>query len=71
MCWALPVAFYYENEFYAFVGLVGLKLFLGVVATAAGIVTDELKDLNDDTKMAGIDGLCVPRHSDLLQTFVS
>ena len=29
------LGFYYENEFYAFVGLVGMKLFLGVVATAA------------------------------------
>ena len=46
------LGFYFANEFYAFVGLVGAKMFLGLVATSAGMVVEAIKDLNDDTKIA-------------------
>lgn len=46
------LGFYFANEFYAFVGLVGAKLFLGLVTTSAGMVVQAIKDLNDDTKTA-------------------
>ena len=46
------VGFYYKNEFYAFVGLTGAKLFLSVISVATGMVLELLKDLNDDTKKA-------------------
>jgi ABC-type multidrug transport system ATPase subunit len=34
------LGFYFSNEFYAFVGTVGVKLFLGVITTAAGMVVE-------------------------------
>jgi hypothetical protein len=46
------IGFYFNNEFYAFVGQVGMNLFLGIITTATGVVVDELKNLNDDTKLA-------------------
>jgi len=46
------VGFYYKNEFYAFVGLTGAKLFLSVICTATGMVLELLKDVNNDTKKA-------------------
>ena len=46
------MGFYFENEFYAFVGQVGAKMFLGVIATSAGMVVESIKNLNDDTKIA-------------------
>ena len=45
------VGFYYKNEFYAFVGLTGAKLFLSVICTATGMCGAP-EDANDDTKMA-------------------
>ena len=42
--------FFFRNEFYAFIGTVGMKLFLGVVTSAAGMVVELIKNLNDDTK---------------------
>ena len=46
------LGFYFANEFYAFVGLVGAKMFLGLVSASAGMVVQAIKDLNDDTKIA-------------------
>ena len=46
------VGLYFENEFYAFVGQVGMKLFLGVITSSTGMVVQAIKDLNDDTKLA-------------------
>ena len=46
------VGFYFKNEFYAFVGVTGAKLFLSVICTATGMVLELLKDVNDDTKKA-------------------
>ena len=42
--------YFFRNEFYAFIGTVGMKLFLGVVTSAAGMVVELIKNLNDDTK---------------------
>jgi ABC-type Na+ transport system ATPase subunit NatA len=46
------VGFYFMNEFYAFVGQVGMNLFLGIITTSVGIVIEGIKDLNDTTKAA-------------------
>jgi len=46
------LGFYFKNEFFAFVGLVGLKLFLGLITTSAGMVVEAIKDLNSATKIA-------------------
>ena len=46
------LGFYFENEFYAFVGLVGAKMFLGLVATSAGMVLWAIGDLDDKSREA-------------------
>ncbi len=46
------LGFYFENEFYAFVGLVGAKMFLGVVASATGMVLWAIRDLDDKSREA-------------------
>lgn len=46
------LGFYFKNEFFAFVGLVGAKMFLGLITSSAGMVVQAIKDLNDDTKIA-------------------
>ena len=46
------LGFYFVNEFYAFIGLVGAKMFLGLVTASTGMVVEAIRDINDDTKVA-------------------
>jgi len=43
------MGFFYNSDYYSFVGQIGVNTFLGVVTVIAAIVTDALKDLNSTT----------------------